>query len=220
MRRPHAFIPARAGSKRLPGKVLADLGGKPLLAWTVEAALASEAFEDVVVCSEDETVRAVARQCGASACDRPAALADDRATVAEVVQWWREHQEVTRPVAVLLPTSPFRTPATIRRAVETFQRRACAELLSIVPYEHPPQWALIRNGLGVEPAYPALYAAPRQALHPAWRHDGSYWIVGGEGDGIVAFETPPDEVCDVNTQDDLEWARWRMPSQPAPAAKT
>lgn len=205
-----AFIPARGGSKRLPRKALADLGGKPLIAWTIEAAQKSGAFSDIIVSSDDVAVRLAVQEAypDIAVWPRPLELAGDGATIADVLRWFRGI--VPGAVTVLLPTSPFRTPETIRSAVGAFGRRACEQLLSVVPYAHPPQWALIRKGLYVEPAYPALFESARGALTDAWHHDGSYWIVGGPGVGTVAFETPAEEVCDINTQRDLDWARWTL----------
>ena len=209
-----AWIPARGGSVRLPRKALADLGGKPVLAWTIEAAQAARRFSAVVVSSDDAEIRDVATAYGAEAHVRPPSLATDTITLAEVLGALAP----VGPLAILLPTSPFRTPETIRRAVETFQRQTCAQLLSITPYVHPPQWALLRHGQTVVPAYPALFVAPRQRLTPAWQHDGSYWIVGGPGSEILAFETPLDEVCDINTPQDLDYARWMLSQRPLAAA--
>lgn len=213
-----ALIPARGGSKRLPRKALADLGGKPLLAWTLEAATAAGCFTDLIVTSDDAEIRAVAEARGAAAWTRPLELATDRATLRQVVRW--AQTQLAGPLAVLLPTSPFRQPATLQRAVESFARRRVAELQSVSPYAHPPQWAVIRQGLFLEPAYRHLIDQPRGALTPAWHHDGHTWIVGGAGAGILAIETPPDEALDINTPDDLDRARWMLSRRPAPAAKT
>lgn len=212
---PWAFIPARGGSKRLPRKALADLGGKPLIAWTIEAALAADCFREVCVSSDDAEIRDVAAAYGATVHRRVPELATDRVTLAQVLKSVRRDRP--DPIAVLLPTSPFRTPETIRQAVGMFGRRDGEQLLSVAPYPHPPQWALIRHGLTVMPAYPALWEQPRGALTPAWLHDGSYWMLGGPGQGIYAFETPAAEVCDINTPEDLAWAQWTLAQRQAVA---
>jgi len=111
--------PARGGSKGIPRKNLQPLCGKPLLAWTIEAALAARRLDRYVVSKEDAELAAVARRCGADVIDRPAALATDDADTLEVLQ----HALAAIPaetVVLLQATSPVRDPGLIDRCVERF----------------------------------------------------------------------------------------------------
>jgi CMP-N-acetylneuraminic acid synthetase len=114
-----ALIPARGGSKAIPRKNLAPLGGRPILAWTVDAARESRAVTRTVVSTEDEEIAAAARGLGAEVLDRPAELSADETPMQDVI----EHAlaELPRPdVLVLLqPTSPLRRARHVDEAVPT-----------------------------------------------------------------------------------------------------
>lgn len=115
-----ALIPARAGSKRIPGKNTKPLAGHPLIAYTIAAAQRSDIFERIVVSTEDEHTGRIAEHCGAEWIWRPPTLATDQAADIE----WIRHvlSRIARPetFAILRPTSPFRTAQTILRAHQAF----------------------------------------------------------------------------------------------------
>ena len=123
------LILARGGSKRLPGKNIRPLAGKPLVAWSIEAARACAAIEDVVVSTDDEAIAAVARQYGARVPFlRPPALAGDRSTSADAalhaLEWLREHEGRRYDAVVLLePTSPLRASGDLPGVAELLTGR-------------------------------------------------------------------------------------------------
>lgn len=113
-----ALIPARGGSKGLPRKNIRDLCGKPLIAYTIEAALAARRISRVVVSTDDQEIAGVARSCGAEVPFlRPAEMAGDRVglnlAVDHMLSGLRAQGYVPDALAVLYPTSPFRTPALL-----------------------------------------------------------------------------------------------------------
>ena len=115
-----ALIPARAGSKRIKGKNIRPLGGKPLLHYTIEAAKASGIFSDIYVSTEDSRTGELAEQAGARWIWRPPTLAKDNTAD---IAWIKELlSRIFRPYsfAILRPTSPFRTAQTIQRAFGLF----------------------------------------------------------------------------------------------------
>ena len=117
-----AIIPARQGSKRLQGKKLLPVGVRPLVRWTIERALMTEAFVDVLVSSDDPVVVDFANQIGGLApWLRPEHLATDSASTASVLQhaltWYESEFGGVDAVALLQPTSPFRSVETMRSAV-------------------------------------------------------------------------------------------------------
>lgn len=113
------LIPARGGSKGIPRKNLRPLLGKPLIAWSIEAAKAARRLDRFVISTEDPEIAAVARAHGGTVLDRPAALAADRTDTLEVMR--HALQAIPAEVLVLLqPTSPVRDPGLIDRCVERF----------------------------------------------------------------------------------------------------
>lgn len=123
------LVPARGGSKRLPGKNLRPLAGKPLLAWTIEAALRCPALADVVVSTDAEAIAMVARQHGARVPFlRPPSLATDDSTSADValqaLDWLRRHEGRSYDAVLLLePTSPLRASGDLDGVAALLARR-------------------------------------------------------------------------------------------------
>lgn len=139
-----ALIPARGGSKGIPRKNLVDCGGRPLIAWTIEQALAVGGL-DVVVSTEDAEIAAVARAHGADVVDRPAELAQDTTATEPVV----EHAIDVRTragrqpdqVMLLQATSPVRLPGTLARALSEFADSGADSLVGVVPQAPFLWWA-------------------------------------------------------------------------------
>ena len=167
------LVPARGGSKGIPRKNLADLGGRPLIAWTIAAARASQALDRVVVSTDDAQIAAVARSLGAEVPFlRPADLADDRAPALAVMrhavealdaQGWRADT-----VVYLQPTSPFRTAAQIDAAVALLAAGGCDTVVSVMPVPHaftPGSLMRDRGGL-LEPLEPAAAQSFRRQDKP------------------------------------------------------
>jgi N-acylneuraminate cytidylyltransferase len=219
MRRPVCVVPARGGSKRFPRKNVAELGGKPLLAWTVEAALAAGIFERVVVSSEDDEILACAAATGAETLRRDEALAGDRVGTLEVLLDAIERLGIDDAAYLTLPTSPLRRPETFRAAWRRFVQSGAETLLSVIPFEYPPQWAFAVEDGRVVPFDAVQYELPRTALVPAWRHDGGHLVLDVAsflrrrsfmGPDTVAFPVEADEAVDVDGPEDLEWARFLL----------
>jgi N-acylneuraminate cytidylyltransferase len=129
-----AVIPARGGSKGVPGKNIKKIAGKPLLAWTIERAKSSRWIDRLVVSTEDAKIAAVARKYGAEVLKRPKALATDKADTLPVLQ----HALRSCPADVLVVlqcTSPIRAKDLIDRAVEKFLA-AKADSLGTVTHDH------------------------------------------------------------------------------------
>ncbi|WP_432697799.1 cytidylyltransferase domain-containing protein [Marinobacterium sp. YM272] len=133
-----AVIPARSGSKGISGKNLTELGGKPLIVWTIEAAIASGCVDRVIVSTDCETIASVARAAGAEVPFlRPANLAADEVHAVHVVfhalDWFlREESLVPEAVMMLLPTSPLRRASDINGAVELFRNEQASSVISVV----------------------------------------------------------------------------------------
>lgn len=137
-------IPARGGSKRLPGKNHRLLCGKPLIAWTIEAALASHALDHVIVSSDDVRILHIAASYGVGFVERSADLSSDDAASIDVVIDALEHTERNgmdfRAVMLLQPTSPLRDSSDIKAATERFNEQSEQALVSMCEAECPPHW--------------------------------------------------------------------------------
>lgn len=216
---PLCLIPARGGSKRVPRKNVAMLGGKPLIAWTIASAMESELFPAVVVSSEDEEILAVAEKYGAQGIPRPARLAEDNTTLLalcmDILPELATKKRAT-DLYLLTPTAPFRTSATIRRAWQHYIMEGGSALVSVEPYAYPPQWALTLRQGHLVPLFPELCETPRPMLQPAFKHDGGHLITGigrllaeGNffGNDARPFEGPDSERLDIDHPTDLARAR-------------
>jgi len=141
-------IPARGGSKRLPRKNILPLAGKPLICWTIEAALAAELDARIMVSSDDDEILAIARQYEAKGVithKRPRGLATDEATTADVLVdsvnaevGMGLHPEV---LILLQPTSPLRNADDIRAALDIFRQSGSDNtVVSVCEVDHPTAW--------------------------------------------------------------------------------
>lgn len=141
-----ALIPARGGSKRLPRKNILPLGGKPLIAWSIDAARSCGVDMDVIVSTDDDDIAGVARQYGAETPFlRPPEFASDTASSLSVALHALDFQAAQGRryewLLLLQPTSPFRTAADIRNAFDRAARTGAEAVISVCPVDHSPLWA-------------------------------------------------------------------------------
>jgi len=174
-----ALVPARGGSKRLPGKNLRPLAGRPLIAHTIGAALGCPDVERVVVSTDDEAIAEAARAAGAEVPFlRPAHLATDAAGSMDVVFHVLAHLRETegyRPssVALLQPTSPLRTSAHLAAAVALHRSsQPPVPVISVVAAK-PPSWLFAGDAAG------ALSALFPRGTAPAAPEGGALWLPNG-----------------------------------------
>ena len=171
-----AVIPARGGSKRIPHKNIRLLNGKPLLAYTVAAALGSGVFARVVVSTDDEIVAAAATAAGATVLERAANLADDHTPASSVTARVAEQLALPdeQPVAQLLPNCPLRTAADVRASYAAFLAGGSPAQLSVTRYGWlNPWWAMTSDGGRLSPVFAEQLKARSQDLPtrqtPEWR---------------------------------------------------
>lgn len=176
-----AVITARGGSKGLPRKNVLDLQGKPLLVWTIEAALRAKEISQTVVTTDDADIAAAAQAAGAQLIDRPAHLATDDARSQDALMHallqtnaGSHHEDYV----LLQPTSPLRNAKHIDAMVQMAWASNAGSMLSVTLAEHHPYKMLIAQEDGsLQPSIRAgLLSAPRQSLPPAYRQNGAmYW---------------------------------------------
>lgn len=141
-----AIIPARGGSKRLPGKNILLLKNKPLIAWTIEAALNSKYKLDVIVSTDDQAISDIAKQFGAEVpFIRPEEISDDNSTSIDVVKhtlsFLKEKDNRKYDFIILLqPTSPLRNNVDIDLAIDLLIDKEADSIISMCECEHSPLW--------------------------------------------------------------------------------
>lgn len=139
MNMPLALIPARGGSKRLPRKNILPFAGKPMIAWTIEAAQKSGVFDRVIVTTDDDEIADIARQYGAELLMRPHHVADDKACLIDVLHFAADHiQAWPEDICLLLGNCPLRGAEDIVDSAKLFRERDCSALLSVVKYGWTP----------------------------------------------------------------------------------
>jgi N-acylneuraminate cytidylyltransferase len=225
-----ALVPARAGSKRVPGKNIRELAGHPLLAYSIAAAVDSGLFDAVLVSTDSPEIAEVARRYGATVPGlRPAQWAT---ATSPDIEWVRHVLEGTQydVFSILRPTSPFRTAATIRRAWDAFHAVADADSLRAVRpvREHPGKmWVLegatMRPLLEQPPGEVPTHSRQMAALPPVYVQDSSLEIArtrivaDGEiaGARVVPFEPGAVEGFSIDYPDDWEAAERLAAADPA-----
>lgn len=215
-----AVIPARGGSKRIPRKNLKEFCGKPMIAWSIEAALASGAFDDVIVSTEDEEIASLAARLGASVpFRRPPELADDHATTIPVirhaVQWYATHRRPPAAVCCLYATAPFVRPADLQRGLSLLQDSGASYAFTVTNYPFPVQRAIRITAAGrIEMLHPEHFNTRSQDLEAAYHDAGQFywgradaWLAGKViyGPDAVPLLLPRWRVQDIDTPDD--WRR-------------
>lgn len=141
-----AIIPGRGGSKGLPKKNIKPLLGKPLIAYTIEAALKAKLISRVIVSTDNEEIAAISKQFGAEVpFMRPAHLSEDDSKAIDVYEHairWVENSQNSKVTefAVLLPTTPLRNENHIDEAIELFYKKNAYSVISYTEEDHPIEW--------------------------------------------------------------------------------
>jgi len=222
-----ALIPARGGSRGLPRKNTADLCGKPLIAWTIEAALKSATMTHVFVTTEDDEIADLATRHGATVIARPARLATDDARTEDVVQHALdaidERGIAVRYFALLQPTSPLRDERHIDELVAGALKAGASCAWSVVSAEHHPFKMLVERDGGLRPVVGVdELGSPRQQLPRAFRQNGAiYWMSCDAFRRHRTFFVPPvhpyemsrEQSVDVDTAADLNACRKLLESR-------
>jgi len=175
-----AIIPARGGSKAIPRKNVVDFGGKPLIAWSIETALASRLVTRTVVSTDDDEISAVAEACGAEVVRRPAAISGDEAAsedaLLHVLDDLRQGENYEPDLVLFVQaTSPLRDADDFDSAIETLISEQADSLVSVGPF-HGFLWALA-DGSATPVNYDPLKRPRRQDLPAEYvMENGSFFI--------------------------------------------
>jgi len=218
-----AVIPARAGSKGVPGKNIKILGNKPLIAYSIERYKEKKNFFEIMVTTDSDSIAAVALEWGANIpFIRPEALAEDTtptlAVLQHVLECYENQGKFFDAVCLLQPTSPFREKGLIDKAIEKFIATNADALVSVlpVPHEYNPHWTFEVNSEGylkIATGESKLISR-RQELPMAYHRDGAIYITKSEiikqgslyGNSLVYVESNPENYVNIDTLDDWEKA--------------
>lgn len=178
-----ALITARGGSKRLPGKNLMLLGGRPMLGWSIEAAQEAGELVDILVSTDDAAIADVARASGALVpWLRPASLASDTAASIDValhaLDWYEATHGPVDGLMLLQPTSPFRRSETIRAAVQAFAQHGRRPVIGVSSAASHPAWCFRITSEGLAPwGENGDMPTRSQDLPPAYAVNGAMYLV-------------------------------------------
>jgi CMP-N,N'-diacetyllegionaminic acid synthase len=219
-----AIIPARGGSKGVPGKNIKLLGGKPLLAYTSEIALKSRYLTEIIVSTEDEKIVEVAKDLGIEVpFRRPIELAKDDTPTIDVIihalEWYKKQNIFFDSVCLLQPTSPFRTVEFLNSAIEKFIEKNTDSLISVqkVPHQYNPHWTFEEDkegNLKISTGENDIISR-RQELPTAYYRDGSVYITKTDvllkehslyGKNIGYIESKPAFSVNIDSMQDWEQA--------------
>ncbi len=173
-----AIVPARAGSKRVKDKNIRELGGKPLIAWTLESLKKSKYLDDAFVSTDSIQIQGISEEYGIDCHPlRPAELATDTASINEVVLDVIKHKKFGFDIILLLqPTSPFRTAQDIDEALELLIRNNANSVISVCVTDVHPSWTLkLGDSLDMRELVENINSKRSQDLEKFYRLNGAIY---------------------------------------------
>lgn len=216
-----AIITARGGSKRIPKKNIKDFCGKPIIAYSIEAAISSKLFDEVMVSTDSEEIAEIAKKYGASVpFMRSAETSNDYATTNDVLievfnEYKKRGQEFDIAVCIY-PTAPFVTADKLKRAIDMVEKDGADAVTPVVQFSFPPQRAFIIRDNALEYQYPENASARSQDLEPIYHDSGQFYVMKPKNvmDGIIIKKTTPivmpeSEVQDIDTVEDWKIAEMK-----------
>lgn len=214
-----AIITARGGSKRIPRKNIKEFCGKPILAYSIEAAYASGVFDTVMVSTDDEEIAQIAVRYGAEVpFFRSEATSNDYAVtadvIAEVLAEYEKRGEHFDGVCCIYPTAPFITGERLKSAMELLGETQADSVLPVVRFSFPPQRCVVVKDGFLEFKWPEYRNARSQDLEPFYHDVGQFYCLNRASfdaqKALVMGKTVPFvmsemEIQDIDTEED-----WKM----------
>lgn len=227
-----AIIPARGGSKRIPRKNIKEFCGKPMIAWSIEAAKASKCFDRIVVSTDDREIADVALEWGATVpFIRPVELSDDYTgtvpVIRHAVEWLCEHDNPVDYACCIYATAPFVSSEDLRTGWQLIHKETCSYAFSVTSFAFPIQRAIriTKNGR-VAMFNPEHFKTRSQDLEEAWHDAGQfYWGTAQAwreeraifGEYSLPVKLPRHRVQDIDTPEDWARAEWLFRAMQAEA---
>ena len=211
-----AIITARGGSKRIPKKNIRDFCGKPIIAYSITAAIESGIFEEVTVSTDSEEIAEIARAYGTSVpFMRSGETSGDYATTREVLlEVLKKYEELGKSydtMACIYPTAPFITPEKLRKALTEMKTRGGCGLIPVVRFSFPPQRAYIIKDGALVYSQPEFADCRSQDLEPLYHDAGQFYFYDAKEymrqNGVIEgrllpFLLPETEVRDIDNEED------------------
>ncbi|MCL1884773.1 MAG: pseudaminic acid cytidylyltransferase [Defluviitaleaceae bacterium] len=218
-----AIIPARGGSKRIPRKNIRNFCGKPIVAYSIEAAIASEVFDEVMVSTDDLEISEIAKKYGAKVpFMRSAEMSTDMAMTApvleEVLNEYKKRGNMFSHCACIYPCAPFVTSDRLKEGMATLISSNADEVLPIVKFSYPPQRCLVIRDECVTMLYPDNFNKRSQDLEPIYHDAGQFYLYKtsvilsmdkGFDKRIVPLVLPENEAQDIDTEEDWQIAEMK-----------
>ena len=215
-----AIITARGGSKRIPRKNIKEFCGKPIIEYSIDAALKAGIFDEVMVSTDDAEIALIAEKAGAKVpFFRSAENSNDFATTAEVVdevlQDYMARGERFDLACCIYPTAPFVTAEAIKTAMETLEREMADVCIPVVKFSFPPQRCVVVNEGRLVPKWPECMKMRSQDLEPYYHDCGQFYCLNVEAfleqkviwmKDIVPFIQDESTVQDIDTIEDWKIA--------------
>lgn len=216
-----AIITARGGSKRIPKKNIKEFCGKPIIAYSIEAALKSNIFDEVMVSTDSEEIADIARQYGASVpFMRSAKTSDDYATtsdvIMEVLEKYQEMGQTFDYICCIYPTAPFVTPDKLKEAMSIMEKDDVVEVMPVVQFSYPPQRCfVIGDDNYMKYKYEEYMQSRSQDLEKQYHDAGQFYVYDADkyvklsgkiSGGIMPIIVSELEVQDIDNEDDWKIA--------------
>ncbi|HEY4650406.1 MAG TPA: pseudaminic acid cytidylyltransferase [Pontibacter sp.] len=214
-----AIIPARGGSKRIPRKNIKPFLGKPIIAYSIETALQSGLFDEVMVSTDDAEIAEVAEAYGANVPFlRSETAADDYATtadvIAEVLHNYSPEGKHFEQVCCIYPTAPFIQPAILREALQLLESANYSTVFPVLRYSFPIWRSLKMEANKVEMNWPEHQTSRSQDLEPAFHDAGQfYWLRTADFREQQQLFTPNSgaiELSELHAQDIDNETDWKL----------
>lgn len=214
-----AIITARGGSKRIPKKNIKEFCGKPIIAYSIEAALKSEVFDEVMVSTDDNEIAEIARKYGASIpFMRSAQNSDDYSgtcdVLLEVVSEYKKLGKEFDIVCCIYPTAPFVTAEKLTEVNNKFVREEANALIPVVRFSYPPQRCFIECGGRLEYKWPEHEKSRSQDLEAFYHDAGQFYFIKTDvlmsQKTLVPVNTVPFEIDELEVQDIDNVTDWKL----------
>lgn len=219
-KKPYAIITARGGSKRVPKKNIRDFCGKPIIAYSIKAAIESELFDEVMVSTDSEEIAEIAKKYGAVVPFMRSEktsndYADTTDVINEVIEMYKEYGVIFDEFCCIYPTAPFITPGKLKESYKLLQDVDVFNVISIVGFSFPPQRGMILNDSNfIEPVDLEGINSRSQDL-PIIYHDCGqfYWMKTEkylENNDILNNHTRPYFISELEVQDIDNETDWKL----------
>jgi len=215
-----AIIPARGGSKRIPRKNIKEFCGKPIIAYSIEAAIKSNIFNEIMVSTDDEEIAEVAKKYGASVpFFRSAEMSTDMAmTVPVLIEVLGEYEKQGKHFDItccIYPCAPFVTAQKLKQGIDLLLQNDASFAFPIVKFSYPPQRCFVIREQRISMLYPENYLKRSQDLEPLYHDAGQFYFAKTEvlrekqtffGENSMPIICNESEMQDIDTMEDWKIA--------------